>query len=257
MNADKEKDINILAFETTGKYCSAAIINGAGDLHTKISTGEMNHLRDITQLSADVIKKAGIDKGNITHVATSVGPGSFTGIRIGVVTARTLSQVMDVPCIGISSLESMALKGFDYYFRNIEKKSAEDIIVASVINARRHQTYAGVWKMKDDRPDAICEPRQYMIEEIVALLNKTECRVLFIGDGIDAYSDIIEKLMPKNRYSYVDILNRYNDAGFIARIALEKIKKGEITNYEDVVPNYMRITEAEQKLKKNNTKKFG
>lgn len=257
MKADKEKNINLLALETTGKYCSVAVINGAGDIHAKISDSEMNHLRDITQLSSETIKNAGIDKKNITHVATSVGPGSFTGIRIGVATARTLSQVMDIPCIGVSSLESMALKGFDYHLRNIEKKSDEDILVAPIINARRHQTYAGVWKMNDGKLDSICAPRQYMIEELIALLNEFGSNILFIGDGIDAYSDIIEKLMPKNKYSYVDIYNRYNDAGFIAQIALQKIKKGEITNYEDVVPDYMRITEAEQKLKEKNTKKFG
>ena len=74
------------------------------------SETEMNHLKDIITISDEALMKAGISKNELTHVAASAGPGSFTGIRIGVTTARTLGQMLKIPCIKVSSLEGMALR---------------------------------------------------------------------------------------------------------------------------------------------------
>ena len=77
--------MNILAIETTGKYGSASVIKETGEVFSAISTEEMNHLKGMMILIDEAIREAGIDKSELTHIAASVGPGSFTGIRIGVV----------------------------------------------------------------------------------------------------------------------------------------------------------------------------
>ena len=96
--------INILALETTGKYGSAAVIREDGRVFCASSETEMNHLKDIITISDEAVRMAGIGKKDLTHVAASVGPGSFTGIRIGVTTARTLGQMLGIPCVSVSSL---------------------------------------------------------------------------------------------------------------------------------------------------------
>ena len=100
--------MKILALETTGRYGSAAVIDDEGRLFSAASGEEMNHLRGMISLIDEAVVSAGISKNDLTHVAASIGPGSFTGIRIGVTTARTMAQMLGLPCIGVSSIEALA-----------------------------------------------------------------------------------------------------------------------------------------------------
>lgn len=260
--------MNILAIETTGKYGSASVINEAGEVFSAISTEEMNHLKGMMILIDEAIREAGIDKSELTHIAASVGPGSFTGIRIGVVTARVMAQMLGLPCVSVSSLEAMAERVLD------AAVSAGSLYVVPVINARRHQTYAGVWEAEftsDYGHKALClvmEEKQYMIEELLAELSskiaKLEAEasgraqslkdllgsaVFFTGDGIDAYMEIIESSLPEGIYAFAGEDLRYQHAESVARIALRKAKAGKVLGYNELMPEYMRLAEAEQRLK--------
>jgi tRNA threonylcarbamoyladenosine biosynthesis protein TsaB len=160
-------DMKILAIETTGKYGSAAVICDDGRVFSAASYEEMNHLKGMMTLIDKAICEAGIAKSELTHVAASVGPGSFTGIRIGVTTARVMAQMLGIPCIAVPTLQAMAERSLD---KAIASKS---VFVASVINARRHQTYAGVYEAaftSDHEHSAavpVLEEKQYMIEELL------------------------------------------------------------------------------------------
>ncbi len=246
--------MNILAIETTGKYGSASVINETGEVFSAISTEEMNHLKGMMILIDEAIREAGIDKSELTHIAASVGPGSFTGIRIGVVTARVMAQMLDVPCVAVSSLEAMGERVLD------AAVSAGALYVVPVINARRHQTYAGVWEAEftsDYEQKTLCavmEEKQYMIEELLDLLKeKTACydgaTCFFTGDGIDAYEDIIKDAMSEGSYVFAGEELRYQHAESVARIALSKAKAGKVLGYNELMPEYMRLAEAEQRLK--------
>jgi len=246
--------VNILAIETTGKYGSASVINETGEVFSAVSTEEMNHLKGMMILIDEAIREAGIDKSELTHIAASVGPGSFTGIRIGVVTARVMAQMLDVPCVAVSSLEAMGERVLD------AAVSAGALYVVPVINARRHQTYAGVWEAEftsDYEQKTLCavmEEKQYMIEELLDLLKeKAACydgaTCFFTGDGIDAYEDIIKDAMSEGSYVFAGEELRYQHAESVARIALKKAKAGKVLGYNELMPEYMRLAEAEQRLK--------
>ena len=248
---------NILVVETTGKYGSAAVITDDGRVFCASSQTEMNHLRDIISISDEAIRKAGITKKDLTHVAASRGPGSFTGIRIGVTTARTIGQMLGIPCIGISSLESLAEGALD------EAVASGALYIAPIINARRHQTYAGVWKAcftSDYEQKTLIdemEERQYMIEELtdklIAAASEDGGRVLFTGDGIDAYRDIIEEAFKaacmENQLLFAGEDIRYQDAEPAARLALREAAAGRVLGYSELLPEYMRLSEAEQRLR--------
>ena len=260
--------MNILAIETTGKYGSASVINEKGEVFSAISTEEMNHLKGMMLLIDEAIREAGIDKSGLTHIAASIGPGSFTGIRIGVVTARVMAQMLDLPCVAVSSLEAMAERVLD----DAVAKGA--LYVVPVINARRHQTYAGVWEAEftsDYEQKAlspVMEEKQYMIEDLLAALSakieelEAEASgraqslkdmlgnaIYFTGDGIDAYKEIIESSLPDGVYAFAGEELRYQHAESVARIALKKAKAGRVLGYNELMPEYMRLAEAEQRLK--------
>lgn len=289
----------VLAIETTGKYGTAAVIRDDGCVFAASSDTEMNHLRDIISISDEAIKRAGIDKKDLTHVAASRGPGSFTGIRIGVTTARTLSQILGIPCVAVSSLEAMAYRVLD------AAANAGCTYVVPLINARRHQVYAGIWEIaraensnadasendpgkdqkrdnnrdntRDNNRDNIKnqyslkvsgDEKQYMIEELLDELKKRICNkggigskagtktgtgspaaVFFTGDGIDAYSDIIHETLAAGIFIEADESIRYQHAEDVARIAIKKAAAGQALSYNELLPEYMRLAEAEQRLK--------
>ena len=251
--------INILAIETTGKYGSASVIREDGVSFTAYSENEMNHLRDIITICDEAVCRAGITKRELSHVAASVGPGSFTGIRIGVTSARTLAQMLGIPCIGVSSLNGMAAGVLE------DARNRGCRYIAPIINARRHQIYAGVW-MTFLPHDTIVwrdgdwlpyrkefEERQYMIEELLSLLDERTRimgeKIYFTGDGIDAYEDIIRESIPEDSFVLAEEPLRYQDAGYIAGLALIKAKEGRTLSYDELLPEYMRLSEAEQRLK--------
>lgn len=249
--------MKILAIETTGKYGSASVIDETGNVYSAASSEEMNHLRGMITLIDEAIREAGITREELTHVAASVGPGSFTGIRIGVTTARIMSQMLGIPCIGVSTLAAMAERALE---RAI---SAGALYVVPVINARRHQTYAGAWEAvftSDNEHQSITSvltEKQYMIEELLEEITSRaaseKSKAFFTGDGIDAYGDIIRSAFEDKGIGDLLIMAdediRYQDAESVAQIALGKAMRGDTLGYDDLLPEYMRLAEAEMRLK--------
>lgn len=217
----------ILSIETTGILGSVALIDEKGKVFEAVSSERMSHLRELVNLADQVIKEAGIEKSSITHVACSVGPGSFTGIRIGVTTARTIAQVLGVKCISISSLEIF------------KEYCSEDQKVAVIFNARRGQVYGAVF---GNNGEEILKPGPYMLEDVLEVCKDLD-DVVFYGDGIDAYGDKLED------YALASIKDRYQHASMVARAAVVKAEAGEVTDFGSLLPDYMREAEAEQKLK--------
>ncbi len=246
--------MKILAIETTGRYGSASVIDEEGRVYSASSCSEMDHLRGIISLIDEAIAEAGISKGDLTHIASDIGPGSFTGIRIGVTTARTMAQMLELPCIAVSSLESMADRALPCALA----KGARYVV--PMINARRGQTYAGAYEAADTTDNehsfliATMEEKQYMIDEILKALKtrlsgEPEAVVCFTGDGIDAYRETIEEVMPEGSFVYADEDHRYQHSETVAGIALAKAIAGDTKTYDELMPEYMRLAEAEQRLK--------
>ena len=239
--------MKILAIETTGKYGSAAVIDEEGRIWSAESREEMNHLRGIISLIDEALGSAGITKNDLTHIAASIGPGSFTGIRIGVTTARTMAQMLGVPCIAVSSIEALAEGSLSAAI------SANALYVVPIINARRHQTYGAIYEAEftsdyeHQALNLISEEKQYMIEELLVKLGGNES--YFTGDGIDAYKDIIESALPEGTYKFAGEDMRYQSAESVAVIALKKAKIGDTLTYDKLMPEYMRLAEAEQRLR--------
>ena len=231
----------ILSIETTGKYGSAALIDGDGRISSKSSHEEMNHLKDIMLLADDCLKAEGIGTNSIEAVAASIGPGSFTGIRIGVSSARGIAEMLNIPCISISSLEGMAALADAHVGEEVR-------FFAPIINARRGQLYGALFERDGARYNAVLSERQYMIDEFLEEIDKIdseEKQIIFVGDGIDAYED---KIREAGLYRLADEEWRYQDASSVAGLALQKYNSNNTITYDDLLPNYMRKSEAEMRL---------
>lgn len=149
----------ILAMETTGPHCSVALIDENGNVTEKSSGGTLNHLQNLIPMIKALLDDCKLQIDDMTAIAVSAGPGSFTGIRIGVSTARALCQAAGKPAIAVPTLKSFvyhmcadcassgvcALGGSDV---NCSSGKARIKIAAPIFDARRNQVYGGAYVMR-------------------------------------------------------------------------------------------------------------
>ena len=261
----------ILAIETTGPVGSVAVIDadkkcGAPSsgkempgqcaycdeeehVPVKVTTQTMSHLKNLIPMISEILEEEHISKDEICSVAASVGPGSFTGIRIGVSTARALAQAWDVPCISVPTLE---------LFR---EKCASNGSVCVIFNARRGQVYGACY---DGEGKALIEPGPYMLEDMLGRIADLRIRPVFYGDGVDAYFDRDEFRDKVSGYDAAPDEERCQTADMTARYARRVWQEhttgtsgsGRVVTCEELLPDYMRESEAEQRLKDGSLEKM-
>lgn len=263
----------ILAMETTGPNASAALLRAAEPgsapepeiieravlLGQQTSYEAKNHLKNLMPLIQKLLTTCGVEKSQLTHIAVSVGPGSFTGIRIGVSTARALAQALQLPCIAVPTLEvfchAQAAKHAHTRAQGAQDEAVRASengaqVVCGIINARRGQVYGIV--------DGYLPGGPYMLTDVLDVITqqvRPDGRpVLFYGDGMDAYETEIESSlddfnMKKDRdYFFAPQNERHQSAAAVALAALPRLLGGEVTDFAGLLPDYMRRAEAEVKL---------
>ena len=236
----------ILAIETTGPQCSVALVSRDGGcrvLGMESSAEALSHLRDLVPLTEKLLSRLNVAKSALSHIAVSAGPGSFTGIRIGVTTARALGQALNLPVIAVPTLDAFAYK---------EAGDANPVVCA-ILNARRGQVYGKIEGWLPGCPCMLTDVLE-IIKSADGPVKKAGRPVLFFGDGIDAYEGrILDELgeagMELGReFFFAPKEIRYQSADAVGRLACVLAQAGEGSHYGDVHPDYMRKAEAEQKL---------
>ncbi len=231
----------ILAIETTGPLCSVALLKNREIIGTKVGTQLRNHLKDLMPLVRELLADCNVDKKELSYIAASVGPGSFTGVRIGVTTARALGQALGIKVISVPTLDG-------YCYKPEAKESGK--VTCGIINARRGQVYGIVEGYMPGGP--------YMLTDVLEVL-KGEVfpegkKVQFFGDGIDAYDGKIQEELGQAGYQlgkdyfYADEAFRHQDAASVGLLAYEKAMAEDVLDVEELLPDYMRKAEAQQKL---------
>lgn len=236
--------MHILAIETTGPHCSVAIIDEAGKVSQASSKGTLNHLQFLMPLTKQLLTDCELQLGDIDTIAVSAGPGSFTGIRIGVSSARGLAQVLGCKITPVETLKAFAYHDSEY-----------DGLICPIFDARRNQVYGGAYAWQDGEIVEAVPGGPYMLDEYLTLLEQAIAksgidRLRFFGDGLKPYGQKVEDWVSGHPvlFSIAPEEHRYQEAGSVARLGLAELKKGNTREYETVFPNYMRIAEAQKNL---------
>ncbi|MDE6741930.1 MAG: tRNA (adenosine(37)-N6)-threonylcarbamoyltransferase complex dimerization subunit type 1 TsaB, partial [Muribaculaceae bacterium] len=174
----------ILAIETSGKYCSVALIHDGLAEFSREDEVEMNHARAIGPFVDECVKEARRREWTIEAVAVSMGPGSYTGLRIGLSMAKGLCFSLGIPLIGVSTLKLIAVKAM---FRNIDWQGDE--ILVPMIDARRMEVYTAAY---DFRLDALIEPQPLILTEESYAVLPAGRSIYFMGDGAAKAKSILK-----------------------------------------------------------------
>lgn len=220
--------MNILAIDTSSQNATVALINDERLIGEYTINNKKTHSQIIMPLIADLICKSGVDVGDIDVFATGIGPGSFTGLRIGVATCKALTQANNKKIIGVSSLEILA-KSIKF----------TDKTVCPIIDARRGDVYNAIYK------NGICvkNDRTISIENLICELENEE--TVFVGDGVNAYKDLIKEKMGNNAFFASESI-LMSKAGILGEIALERAQKSEFDDISALNPIYLRTSQAER-----------
>ena len=230
----------LLAFETSAKAASVALFDGAKLLGENYQNTGLTHSQTLMVMAEDLIKQCGFTPADITHTAVAAGPGSFTGVRIGVAAAKGFAWGKELPCYGVSTLEAMAL-GLGIW---------EGTVVCAM-DARRSQVYNAIFEVKNGICARIREDRAISLAELGKELKTIAGPIYLVGDGAAlchrTLSDLPLILPPEWKQH-----QRAVGVGLAAQAA---IARGEAGDAAAMTPNYLRLSQAErERLEKEQNK---
>jgi len=222
----------ILAIESSAKPVSVAVYSVYDDdtcklLGQSFQNNGFSHSRTLMAMTESLLKNLEIKPSDIDLIAVTKGPGSFTGVRIGVSAAKGLAWGLDVPVCGVSTLKAMAYQ-----------TSRSGVIICPVMDARREQVYNALFEWRGGSLHRLCDDRAISLQDLAADLSKYNLPVLLVGDGINvckanpAFSECLTPGEPE----------RFQTAYGVALAAA----KAEKTNAIDLEPNYLRPSQAER-----------
>lgn len=225
--------MKILALESSATAASAALCEDEELIAQSFQHSGLTHSRTLMPMMEDLLNNCGMTLEQVDVIAVAAGPGSFTGLRIGVSAAKGLAWATGKPCAGVSTLEAMAWS-----------MAHTGAVIVPVMDARRSQVYNALFQSVGGRPERLCPDRAISLEQLAAELENIENPKILVGDGAQlCYNDL------NRRGLSVEMAPphlRLQSAWGVARCALELARRGELTDANGLVPVYHRLSQAER-----------
>ena len=223
----------ILCLETATPSCSVALVHNGEVLACEEDPKGQNHSEKITLFIDSVMKKAGISYNQLDAVAVSMGPGSYTGLRIGVSTAKGICYAVSKPLIAVETLQSMAYGGKVVISSEVEKSSMiGNIMLIPMIDARRMEVYAAIF---DENVNKIKDTEAVIIDENSFSDLKKDHHLYLFGDGADKCAEIFA-----NDDKITVIKDFYCSAKYMNTIAQQKFNNSEFVDVAYFEPFYLK-----------------
>lgn len=237
--------MKILSIDTSSKICSVAILEDNNVIIEKNIDDSLTHSQKLMPMIDNILDELNMKLTDFDLFSCSVGPGSFTGVRIGVSTVKAFCDVTNVPVTSVSSLEGLA---YNTLSSNIESNST---IVCSLIDAKNDNVYCGVFKNESDEFIQLEDLCAKSINEVLNLLDKySSSSILFVGDGAVCHKSLILDKF-RNSLFVEDELNKQTSVS-IGIAGFNKYNKGIYGDSNSLSPLYLRKSQAERALEGEN-----
>lgn len=218
-----------LAFESSAKAASVALCDGDRLVSQVIQCSGLTHSRTLLPMAEDLLKNAETEMKQIDCFAVAQGPGSFTGIRIGIATVKGLAWAAEKPCIGVSTLAAMAWNGL-----------TAGGLVCAVMDARRNEVYNALFRIEEGRPVRVCADRAVSLAQLAQELRELGESPFLVGDGAELTAAFLRECGQEFRYAPENL--RWQNAW---GVAMESAGKPAVSSQE-LLPVYLRLSQAER-----------
>ena len=228
--------MKILAMDSSGLVASVSFLEDEKIKGLININYQKTHLQTLLPMLDDLLKTLGDDPEDVDYLACACGPGSFTGLRIGVATIKGLGLGLNKKVVEVSTLEALALNW-----------QGVDGIVCPIMDARRSQVYAASYEFADGsvKPNEVIAPVNCGIDELLEKLNSFGKKVFFTGDGVPVYREYIENNI-KVPFVFPSAANEYQNAANVAVLGKVYALEGKAVDAANVTPVYLRKPQAER-----------
>ncbi len=220
----------ILAVESSATACSVALCRGENLVAQTFQNNRLTHSKTLLPMIVSLLEQCELSLEQVDVLAVAVGPGSFTGLRIGISTVKGLAWATGLPCAACSTLESMAW----------QLAHLEGYTVVCVMDARRNQVYHSRFMIQEGKPCRLCPDGAVDLGELSDALDQIKTPKILVGDGTTLSASFLKdvKLPPSHL--------KMQQAWGVAQVARELASSGTLISGEELVPEYHRLSQAER-----------
>ena len=226
--------MRVLAIDSSGLTATVAVVEDEQTIAEYTVNYKKTHSQTLLPMIDEVKKMIDLDLSSIDAIAVSGGPGSFTGLRIGSATAKGLGLALDKPLISVPTVDALAYNLYGH----------RDII-CPLMDARRNQTYTGLYQFEDEKMQVLCPQCVVGIDEIVAKINENNAPVVFLGDGVPVYRQMLEEGL-EVPYSFAPSYMNRQRAAVVGALGIAYYYAGKYETAEAHKPDYLRVSQAER-----------
>jgi len=225
--------MKILGIDTSSKFLSIAISDNDKIILEESHLLDRKHSSEMVPKIEELLKKIGISIDKIDAFIVGLGPGSFTGLRIGVSAVKGFGVAAKKPCIGVASIDAIA-SGVRGPYKTI----------VPIIDAKRMQVYYGIYRKKGYRVIGLSG---YRVAPIEKLMDKVKTEAVFLGDGVGLYREKIKRLNKKAVFLEEEYW--YPSSGNLIKLGYDRIKRRKKIGLDDLIPIYLYPKDCQVKLK--------
>lgn len=230
----------ILAFESSAKAASVALFRDGILMAEQFQNNGKTHSATLMPMAESILKDCGIRPEELSFIAVAKGPGSFTGVRIGVSAAKGMAWAAEKPCCGVSTLEAMATQ--------LQHVSG---IICPVMDARRSQVYNALFSSDGETLIRLTEDRAISLEELGKELRNYEKTIFLVGDGTKLCYNTLKASIPTLTLPPAHL--EMQRATGVGMAAFRMIQRDQMETPQQLTPNYLRLSQAErERLEKLN-----
>lgn len=228
--------MKILALDSSGLVASVAVTEDDVLVAEYTMNYKKTHSQTLLPMLDEIKKMIQLDLDSIDAIAVAAGPGSFTGLRIGSATAKGLGLALKKPLIAVPTVEALAYNLYD---------TEEDTIICPIMDARRKQVYTGQYRFENHELKTAKDQDAVPMEELLKDLNEQGKKVIFLGDGVPVFKEMIREKC-EVPYSFAPAHLARQRAGAVAALAGIYYKAGKMETAMEHQPDYLRVSQAER-----------
>lgn len=240
--------MKILSIDTASNICGVSILEDDKLICNLDTDTGRTHSENLMTMIEEAFNKTNLSLKNIDLIACDIGPGSFTGIRIGVATTKAFNDSLNIPCIGVSSLEALAY--------NLKNNINENDIICSIIDCKNDNCYFALYEKKNNILETLIEPEAESVEACLSILKSyyedtlEKTSIYFVGDGSEVYKNFIQETFPSAKFAEASLnnLNSYS----LGLAGLNHFNNGSIS--KEVLPLYLKKPQAQRLLEEKEKK---
>lgn len=224
----------ILGIDSSGLVCSVAVVTEEQLLGEFTLNQKKTHSQTLLPLLSSLRELLELDLDTLDAIAVAYGPGSFTGLRIGSATAKGLADALEKPIVSVPTVDAIAY--------NLCGCGG---LVCPVMDARRDQTYTGIYEFQGDRLITLLPQCAIPVQELVERLNRQNREVFFLGDGVPVFAETFRDTLKAPYFFAPQHMNRQRAAS-VATLGLKLFAEGKKESAAEHKPEYLRLSQAER-----------